>query len=116
MNIRHSCYAGIQPTCFSAISAYAGCLTVAEIQMYYIYLLANNRNGTLYIGVTNNLVRRIYEHKSNLIKGFSNTYDVHKLVYFESHSNPVDAITREKQIKRWKRKWKSELIEEMNPD
>lgn len=82
---------------------------------YYIYILASKRNGTLYIGVTNNLIRRIYEHKQNLIDGFSKKYNVHILVYFEAMTNIETAITREKQLKRWDRDWKITLIEKSNP-
>jgi len=81
---------------------------------YYVYILANKRNGTLYIGVTNNLERRIYEHKNNLVEGFTKKYGVHLLVYFEQTGNVESAIRREKQIKKWNRKWKLELIEESN--
>ncbi|MBU2444971.1 MAG: GIY-YIG nuclease family protein [Bacteroidetes bacterium] len=77
---------------------------------YYVYILASKRNGTLYIGVTNNLVRRVYEHKNNLIEGFTKKYSVHDLVYYEIYQNVMDAIQREKRLKTWKRKWKIELI------
>ncbi|MCX6732612.1 MAG: GIY-YIG nuclease family protein [Candidatus Roizmanbacteria bacterium] len=82
---------------------------------YYVYILSSHRNGTLYIGVTSNLVRRIWEHKNKLVEGFTNKYVVHHLVYYEPHENPESAITREKQIKKWKRLWKLNLIEEKNP-
>ena len=80
------------------------------------YILASERNGTLYIGVTSDLVKRVYEHKQDLVEGFTNQYQVHKLVYFEMHSSMEAAITREKQIKKWNRSWKIELIESTNPD
>ena len=83
---------------------------------YYIYILASKRNGTLYIGVSNNLERRIYEHKNHLIKGFTEKYNVHMLVYFEQTDNIQSALQREKQLKKWNRKWKLNLIEKMNPD
>ncbi len=83
---------------------------------YYIYILASQRNGTLYIGMTNNLRRRVAEHKSELVPGFTHKYHVSMLVYFEEYSDPRDAIAREKQLKWWKRKWKLELIESFNPD
>ncbi len=83
--------------------------------MYYVYILANKRNGTLYIGVTNDLVRRIYEHKNNLVDGFTKLYSVHQLVYFEGHQDIETAILREKQMKKWKREWKMNLIEKQNP-
>ena len=83
---------------------------------YFVYILASKKNGTLYIGVTNNLLKRVYEHKNNLVEGFTQKYDVHNLVYYEIFRNIQDAITREKNIKKWKRKWKMELIEESNPN
>lgn len=83
---------------------------------YYVYLLTNKRNGTLYIGMTNNLERRIYEHKNKLIEGFTNKYGLNKLVYMESYQYVNDAILREKRMKKWKRQWKINLIEEDNPE
>lgn len=83
--------------------------------MYYVYILASKRNGTLYIGVTNDLKRRIYEHKHDLVKGFTKEYGVHDLVYYEQHKNTEQAILREKQMKKWKRYWKIKLINRMNP-
>jgi len=85
------------------------------MKTYYVYILANKRNGTLYIGVTNNLQRRVYEHKQNQIKGFTNKYKVHRLVYYESTSDIKAALQREKQLKKWERSWKIELIEKDNP-
>jgi putative endonuclease len=83
---------------------------------YFVYILASGRNGTLYIGVTDNLLRRVGEHKSNEIKGFTQKYEVHSLVWFEETSDINEAIKREKQLKVWKRNWKIRLIEEKNPD
>jgi putative endonuclease len=83
---------------------------------YYVYILASRRNGTLYTGVTSDLVKRVHEHKSDLVDGFTKTYGVHSLVYYETVDDVDSAIAREKQIKRWKRAWKVELIEEANPD
>ena len=83
---------------------------------YYIYILANKRNGTLYIGVTSNLVKRVYEHKNNIIEGFSKKYNIHKLVYYEITNDIENAIRREKQLKKWNRKWKMNLIENSNPE
>ena len=83
---------------------------------YYVYILSSKRNGTLYIGVTNNLERRLYEHRNNLIEGFTNKYNVHHLVYFEDVNDIQSALQREKQLKRWTRKWKLELIEKVNPE
>jgi len=81
---------------------------------YYIYILASKRNGVLYIGVTSNLVKRIYEHKNNIIEGFSKKYHIHKLVYYETTNDIESAIRREKQLKKWNRKWKLEIIEKNN--
>jgi putative endonuclease len=83
---------------------------------YYVYLLASKRNGTLYTGVTNNLVKRVWEHKNNIVKGFTQKYNVHKLVYYEIHNDVDNAINREKQMKKWNRAWKIELIEGGNPE
>ena len=83
---------------------------------YCIYILANKRNGTLYIGVTSNLVERVYEHKNNMIEGFSKKYNIHKLVYYEITDDIKSAIRREKQLKKWNRKWKINLIENSNPE
>lgn len=83
---------------------------------YYVYILASDKKGTLYIGVTNDLVRRIYEHKNNLASSFSSKYDIHSLVYYETTSDINSALLREKQMKKWKRQWKINLIEKMNPE
>ncbi len=83
---------------------------------YWVYLLANKKNGTLYAGVTNNLVRRVFEHKSDVVAGFTQKYAVHTLVWFESTSSIEAAIQREKQLKNWKREWKVALIEKDNPE
>ena len=83
--------------------------------MSYIYIITNTYHTVLYIGVTNNLVRRIYEHKHKMVKGFSNTYNLSKLVYYEQYDNITYAIEREKQIKKWNRKWKEDLIKKHNP-
>lgn len=81
----------------------------------YVYILCSDRNGTLYAGVTSDLVQRIYQHREGLIEGFTQKYKVKTLVYYEVHDTAESAITREKQIKEWKRKWKLELIEKFNP-
>jgi putative endonuclease len=83
---------------------------------FYVYILASDRNGTLYVGVTNNLIRRTEEHKRGEVPGFTQRYGVKKLVYFEFCEDPSAAIQREKQIKKWYRRWKIELIETHNPD
>ena len=82
----------------------------------YIYLLTNKHNNVLYTGVTSNLIRRVYEHKSKLVKGFTQKYNVDRLVYYEACANIVVAIEREKQIKAWSRKKKDELINALNPE
>jgi putative endonuclease len=82
---------------------------------YFVYLLASRRNGTLYIGVTNDLVRRVWEHKQGLVEGFTKEYGVKQLVWFEQTESIESAIQREKQIKKWNRAWKLELIEKSNP-
>ena len=81
-----------------------------------VYILASKRNGTLYTGVTSDLVKRIWEHKNDLVEGFTQQYRVHDLVWFELHDNMTTAIEREKNIKEWKREWKLNLIEKNNPD
>ncbi len=83
---------------------------------YWLYILCSNKNGTLYIGITNNLIRRIYEHKNKLIPGFTSKYKINKLVYIEEFLSIEEAIQCEKYIKKWNRKWKLELIESKNPD
>jgi putative endonuclease len=88
----------------------------ATMNQYYIYILANQRNGTLYIGMTNNLIRRVWEHKTDAVDGFTKKYGVHRLVWYEIAETPEAAITREKQLKKWNRAWKRRLIEEMNPE
>jgi len=85
-------------------------------KQYYVYILSSKRNGTLYIGVTSNLTKRVWEHKNNTIKGFTKKYKIHNLVYFEEYSNIEEAIVREKQLKKWNRTWKFELIEKDNPN
>lgn len=82
---------------------------------YYVYILASKYNGTLYIGITSDLVRRVYEHKKKYIDGFSKQFDTKNLVYFEQHSDAKSAILREKQMKKWNRTWKIRLIERGNP-
>jgi putative endonuclease len=83
---------------------------------YYVNILASQRNGTLYVGVTNDLIRRVYEHKHDLIPGFTKTYKVHNLVHYKQTTEIESAIKREKQIKWWLRQWKINLIEETNPE
>jgi putative endonuclease len=87
-----------------------------EASQYYVYILASRRNGTLYVGVTSDLIKRVHEHKSDLADGFTKKYAVHDLVYYEMVDDVDTAIAREKQIKKWNRAWKVSKIERMNPD
>lgn len=82
----------------------------------FVYLMASRKEGTLYLGVTRDLVRRVYQHKAGTFPGFTSRYGVDRLVWFEVYDDPITAITREKDIKKWKRGWKIRLIEESNPD
>ncbi|MDM7998885.1 MAG: GIY-YIG nuclease family protein [Dehalococcoidia bacterium] len=83
---------------------------------YYVYILARKRNGTLYIGVTSHLVRRVCEHKGDLVDGFTKKYGVHDLVYYGAVDSIESAITREKQLKKWNRAWNIRLVEKLNPN
>ncbi len=85
------------------------------MKTYYVYILANRKNRTLYIGVTNNLERRVYEHKNNMVDGFTKKYKIHTLVYYEEGGDISSAIEREKVLKWWDRQWKMRLIESVNP-
>jgi putative endonuclease len=84
-------------------------------RQFYVYILASGKKGTVYTGVTSDLVGRTYTHRNDLVDGFTRRYGVHDLVYFEHHENAESAITREKQIKKWRRAWKVDLIEKSNP-
>lgn len=83
---------------------------------FSVYIITNTHNTVLYIGVTNDLKTRIYQHRTKANKGFSSKYNLYKLVYFENHSDIIGAIQREKQLKKWKREWKNELINRLNPE
>jgi putative endonuclease len=85
-------------------------------KQFCVYILASKRNGTLYIGVTSQLATRVWQHKSKVAEGFTAKYGVDKLVYYEAHGSAETAIVREKQLKKWRRAWKIELIESLNPD
>ncbi|MFC2000515.1 GIY-YIG nuclease family protein [Chloroflexota bacterium] len=91
-------------------------MKVNRAHRYYVYILSSKRNGTLYIGVTSDLVKRVYDHRNDLLDGFTRKYRIHRLVYYEKTNDIQEAIAREKQIKRWKRAWKVELIERDNPE
>jgi len=86
-----------------------------EEKQYYVYLLASKKYGTLYTGVTSNLAQRVYQHQEGLAEGFTKKYNIHQLVYYEVHLDIYEAITREKRIKKWNRRWKINLIEQNNP-
>ena len=88
----------------------------AMLKTYYLYIMANKKNGTLYVGVTNDLIRRIWEHKNDVHEGFTKKYGLHRLVWYESTTDIEAAIRREKQLKKWNRQWKIELIEKENPN
>ena len=81
----------------------------------FVYIITNDRNTTLYIGVTSNIIQRIYQHKNKLIEGFSANYKLHKLIYLEQFNNMHNAILRDKRLKKWNRNWKNQLINECNP-
>ena len=82
---------------------------------FYVYILASRRNGTLYIGMTDNLVQRVWMHRNNVVPGFTKAYGVKMLVWYEQHETRAEALTRERQMKRWNRKWKLQIIERSNP-
>jgi putative endonuclease len=84
-------------------------------KVYYVYILASKRNGTLYTGITSDLIRRVWEHKEKIIEGFTKQYSVENLVYFEQYQDPENAIKREKRLKKYPRKWKLNLLEKANP-
>ena len=86
------------------------------MKSYFVYILASKKNGTLYVGVTSNLEKRIWEHKNKVVEGFTEKYNVDKLVYYEQTEDVESALTREKQMKVWKRDWKIKLIQENNPE
>lgn len=86
------------------------------MKLYFVYILASKRNGTLYIGVTSDLIKRVYQHKISFYVGFTSKYKVNKLVYFEDYYKIDDAIIREKRLKKWKREWKLELINNFNKE
>ena len=86
------------------------------MKTYFIYIMASKKNGTLYIGMTNDLIRRVWQHKNDVNEGFTQKYGIHRLVYFESTYHVKAAITREKQLKKWNRQWKINLIEAENPE
>jgi putative endonuclease len=92
-------------------------MTAKRVLMaYYVYLLASRKDGALYLGVTNDLIRRTFEHRSKVTRGFTSRYNITKLVWFEIYDDPISAISREKEIKKWRRAWKVALIVQENPD
>ncbi|MBA2399142.1 MAG: GIY-YIG nuclease family protein [Bradyrhizobium sp.] len=82
---------------------------------YYVYILASRKDGAIYVGVTNDIVRRVYEHRIKAVPGFTSKYNITQLVWFEIYDDPTSAISREKELKKWKRSWKTQLIEAQNP-
>ncbi len=86
------------------------------MKTYFVYILASKRNGTLYVGMTSDLVARVYQHKHKLVEGFTADFGVDRLVWYESTTDVYAAITKERQIKKWRREWKLKVIEEVNPD
>lgn len=93
----------------------AGSKKLKTMKEYYVYILTNKYNRTLYIGVTSNLIKRIWEHRNNIFQSFSSKYNVNKLVYFEQYNEVIQAIQREKRLKEWQRQWKIDLINNINP-
>lgn len=87
-----------------------------KMKKYYVYILANKKDGVLYIGVTSNIIKRVYEHKANLVEGFTNRYQIKRLVYYEILDTAEEAIIREKKLKNWHRDWKINLINHYNPN
>jgi len=83
---------------------------------YYVDILASRKDGAIYVGVTNDIVRRIYEHRTKVVQGFTSKYNITRLVWFEIYDDPISAISREKELKKWKRAWKVQLIEAQNPN
>ena len=114
---RHTCspLSSCSYRCHSELDSESSQTIINHIKDCFVYILASSQNGTLYSGVTNNLERRIYEHKQHLNKGFTGKYDVTKLVHFEQTNSIDSAIAREKQLKQWRRGWKLDLIEAHNP-
>lgn len=84
--------------------------------MYYVYIMASRKHGTLYVGVTNDLIRRAYEHRTDAVKGFTSRYHIHLLVWFECYDDPLTAIGRERGLKKWRHDWKVNLVEKTNPE
>src|SRR6201997_2482652 len=85
-----------------------------KLMAYYVYILASRRDGAIYVGITNDLVRRVYEHRIKAVPGFTSKYNITRLVWFEVYDDPISAISREKELKKWKRNWKVQLIEAQN--
>ena len=86
------------------------------IMSYFVYILASRKDGAIYIGVTNDIVRRVYDHRTKAVPGFTSKYNITRLVWFDIYDDPISAISREKELKKWRRAWKVQLIEAQNPD
>jgi putative endonuclease len=87
-----------------------------EVMSYYVYILASRKDGAIYIRITNDIVRRVYQHRTKAVPGFTSKYNITRLVWFEVYDDPTSAISREKEVKKWKRAWKIQLVEAKNPD
>jgi len=83
---------------------------------YFVYILASRKDGAIYIGVTNDIVRRVYDHRTKAVPGFTSKYNITRLVWFDIYDDPISAISREKELKKWRRAWKVQLMEAQNPD
>ena len=86
------------------------------MKSYYVYILASRRDGAIYVGITSDLVKRVYEHRGKFVPGFTSQYNITRLVWFEAYDDPIAAISREKELKKWRRAWKIALIEKDNPE
>jgi putative endonuclease len=91
-------------------------LRAIDVMAYYVYILASRKDGAIYVGITNDIVRGIYEHRTKAIQGFTSRYNITQLVWFEIYDDPISAISREKELKKWRRTWKVQLIQAQNPN
>ena len=103
------------PACFKRESC-VGSILKEKMKYYFVYIMASKKNGVLYIGMTNDLIKRVSEHKAGEFGGFTKSYNVHNLVYYETFGDINQAIAREKKLKKWNRQWKIDLIEKVNPN
>jgi putative endonuclease len=110
------CEAALKKRCIAPGTRVKRLPEAAMSETFYVYILASRYRGTLYVGVSNDISRRVGEHKSGAVKGFTRRYKVHRLVYFQAYCSILEARARERALKRWRREWKFELIEKLNPD